>query len=111
VLISVAIACGPLLAGFWLGGYPGVVILVAATGLFMAAINYRRTHRFWLELSRPRVLTVLLMVAALCGASGESLLRAGQSGLHVTVLWNAIPQVICLIIVGRLVAALILPEP
>lgn len=111
VLAWAAIACGLLLAGFWLGGYAGAVVLAAATGLFMAAISYRGTERFWLELSRPRVLTGLLMLAAACAAIGESLLDAGHSGLLVTALWNAFPQVICLIIIGRLVAALILPEP
>jgi arabinofuranan 3-O-arabinosyltransferase len=111
VLARPAIACGLLLAGFWLGGFAGSVILIVATSLFMAAISYRGTERFWLELSRPRVLTGLLMVAAACGAIGESLLHAGLSGLLVTALWNAIPQVICLIIIGRLAAALILPEP
>jgi hypothetical protein len=29
----------------------------------------------------------------------------------VTGLWNVLPQVICLVIIGRLAAALILPEP
>ncbi len=98
------IACGLLLAGFWLGGYPGALILIAATCLFVTAISNRRAHRFWLELSRPWVLTGLLLVAAACGA-------VGNSGPLLTGLWNAVPQVICLIIVGRLVAALILPDP
>jgi arabinofuranan 3-O-arabinosyltransferase len=108
---SAAIACGLPLTGFWLGGYPGAAILTAATGLFMAAASYRRSRPFWLELSRPRVLTGLLLVASGCAAVGEHLLLAGGSGPVVTGLWNAVPQVICLIIVGRLAAALILPDP
>ena len=44
-------------------------------------------------------------------ALGERLALGGGSGPVVTGLWNAVPQVICLIIVGRLAAALILPEP
>jgi hypothetical protein len=57
------------------------------------------------------VLTFLLLAASACGALGEHLLLAGVSGPLVTGLWNAIPQVICLVIVGRLAAALILPDP
>jgi arabinofuranan 3-O-arabinosyltransferase len=108
---SVATACGLLLAGFWLGGPLGAAILTAAAWLFMAAISYRRSRRFWLESARPRLLTGLLLAALACGAVGERLLWAGGSGLVVTGLWNAAPQVICLVIAGRLAAALILPEP
>jgi arabinofuranan 3-O-arabinosyltransferase len=108
---SAAVACGLLLLGFWLGGYPGAAILTAAAWLFMAAASYRRSRRFWLEFSRPRLLTGLLLTALVCGAVGERLLWAGGSGLVVTGLWNAVPQIICLVIVGRLAAALILPGP
>jgi arabinofuranan 3-O-arabinosyltransferase len=106
-----AVACGVPLTGFWLGGYVGAAILTAATGLFMTAASYRRSRRYWMELSRPRLLTGLLVVAAACGAAGEHLVLAGHSGLLVTALSDAIPQVICLVIVGRLMAALILPAP
>jgi arabinofuranan 3-O-arabinosyltransferase len=106
-----AVGCGLLLTGFWLGGYLGATILAAATGLFMTAVSYRHSGRYWLELSRPRLLTGLLVVAAACGAAGEHLLLAGSSGLLVTALSDTIPQVICLVIVGRLMAALILPDP
>ncbi len=111
IVTSVATACGLLLAGFWLAGPLGAAILAAATWLFMAAISYRRSRRFWLESARPRLLTGLLLAALACGAVGERLLWAGGSGLVVTGLWNAAPQVICLVIAGRLAAALILPEP
>jgi arabinofuranan 3-O-arabinosyltransferase len=109
-LTAAAIVCGLLLAGFWLGGYPGAVILVAATGLFLAAASYRHSRRSWLELSRPRVLAGLLLAAAACGAAGEHLLLAGGSSLVVTGLWNVVPQIICLVVLGRLAAALILPD-
>ncbi len=105
------VGSGLLLTGFWLGGYPGAVILPAATGLFMVAASYRRSGRYWVELSRPRVLTGLLLAASACAATGEHLLLAGNSGLLVTGLSSAVPQVICLLVVGRLAAALILPEP
>ena len=111
VVTSVATACGLLLAGFWLAGPLGAAILTAAAWLFMAAISYRRSRRFWFESARPRLLTGLLLAALACGAVGERLLWAGGSGLVVTGLWNAAPQVICLVIAGRLAAAVILPEP
>ena len=110
-MTSAAVACALLLTGFWLSGYPGAVILTVATGLFMAAVSYRRSHRYWLELSRPRVLTGLLLAAAASGAVGEHLLLTGNSGLPVAGLSGAVPQIICLVIIGRLAAALILPEP
>jgi len=111
VLAGAGVVGGLLLSGFWLGGYPGAVILIASTGVFMAAVSYRRSRRGWLELSRPRVLTALLLVAAACAALGEHLQLAGSSGPVATGLWNAVPQVICLVIVGRLATALILPDP
>ncbi len=109
--MSAAAAAGLLLMGFWLAGYPGAIILTVATGLFMTAVSYRWSNRFWYGLSRTRVLVALLLAASACGAVGERLLLTGSSSLVVTGLWNAVPQVICLVVIGRLAAALILPEP
>jgi hypothetical protein len=53
----------------------------------------------------------LLVAAAAGGPLGESLLQDVCTGVTVTGAWNAIPQIICLIVVGRLAAALILPDP
>jgi multisubunit Na+/H+ antiporter MnhB subunit len=107
--------CALVAVGLWLGGYPGAVILPVATLAFLMATGYRGSpspsglRRFWLELLRPRALAALLLLASVCSAVGEHLVQAGTSGLATTALVNAIPQVICLIIVGRLVAALIIP--
>ena len=111
VLIAVAATGVLLLAGFWLGGFPGAVIVTVATWLFMAAASNRRVSRVWVEFARPRLLATLLLAALVCGVVGERLLWSGHSGRLVTDLWNTVPQVICLIIVARLAAALILPEP
>ena len=112
VVIRAAVACGLLLCiGFWLGGYPGAAILPAATGLFVASASYRGSRRLWPELARPRVLAGLVLAASACGAAGEHLLLAGNSGLVVTTLGNTAPQIICLVIAGRLAAALIRPDP
>ena len=110
-LTAAAVVCGLLLAGLWLGGYPGAAILAAATGLFTAAFSYRRKHRIWLELSRPWLVGGLLLAAVICGVVGVRLLGAGASGPLITVLINTAPQVICLAVVGRLAAALIVGDP
>jgi hypothetical protein len=84
-----------------------MVILLAAAGLFTAAFSYRRAHRFWLELSRPWVVAVLIMIAAACGAVGEQLVLAGGPGRLAIVLVVTAPEVTCLVVLGRLAAALL----
>ena len=110
--LATAAAAGCLLAaGLWLGGYPGAVILTAATALFAVAVSYRRAHWAWYQLSRPRVVAALLLAAAACGAVGEQLLLAGTTGPVVTALVSTGPQVICLAAAGRLAAALVVGDP
>jgi hypothetical protein len=106
-----AAGCLVGLAGFWLGGYPGIVILLGCTGVFLAAASYRHASRWWAELGRPWLVTAALLAAAVCGAWGESLRQAAHTGAVVTGLWNTVPQVICLVIVARLITALVLPDP
>jgi len=110
-LASAAAVCVLLLAGLWLGGYPGAVILTIATGLFTAAFSYRHRHRLWLELCRPWIVAGLLLAAAASAVVGERLLDAGTSGTLVTALTNTAPQIICLTIIARLAAALIVGDP
>ena len=110
-LVTAAVACCLLLAGLWLGGYPGAVIFTAATALSAAAVSYRRAHRWWYLLSRPWVVTALVVAAAACAVAGGQLLLAGVTGPAVTVLVNTAPQVLCLIATGRLAAALIVGDP
>ena len=100
-----------LLAGLWLGGYPGVVILTAATALFAVAVSYRHAHRAWYQLSRPWVVAALLLAAAVCGAFGGQLLLAGFTGPLMRALISTAPQVICLAAVGRMAAALVVGDP
>jgi arabinofuranan 3-O-arabinosyltransferase len=108
---SLAAGCLVGLAGFWLGGYPGTVILLGCTGVFMAAASYRHASRWWAELCRPWLVTAALLAAAGCGALGENLRQTAHTGAVVTGLWNTVPQVICLVIVARLITALVLPDP
>jgi arabinofuranan 3-O-arabinosyltransferase len=111
VLLSAVLTVVLLLTGFWLGGITGAAIVTVATWLFMAAASNRRVSRVWVEFARPRLLATLLLAALVCGVVGERLLWSGDSSRLVTDLWNTVPQVICLIVVARLAAALILPEP
>ncbi len=101
-----------VVTGLLLGGYPGAVILPAATCLFLvsnADFFFLADGRSALgHLWRPEVPASLLLAASICGAAGEHLQQAGQSGLAVGALLSGVPQVICLVIVGRLVAGLIL---
>ena len=113
--LPLLVACALAAAGLWLGGYPGAAILPAATLVFLVATGYRGgpapsgLRRLWLGLLQPWTLAVLLLAATVCSAAGEHLVLAGDSGWAVTALVNGIPQVICLVIVARLVAALIIP--
>jgi arabinofuranan 3-O-arabinosyltransferase len=111
VLTSAAAVCGLLLAGLWLGGYPGAAILAATACLFTAAFSWRHRHPLWLELSRPWLVAALLLAAAVCAAVGERMLATGASGPLVTVLTSTAPQIICLIVVARLAAALFVGDP
>jgi arabinofuranan 3-O-arabinosyltransferase len=110
-LATVAVVCCLLLAGLWLSGYPGAVILTAAAALFAVAVSQQRAHWAWHQLSRPWAVAALLLAAAACGAAGEQLLLPGTTTPLATALVNTAPQVICLIVVGRLAAALVVGDP
>ncbi len=108
------VVCALMVTGLWLGGYPGAVILPAATCLFLAATHYRGSpepgrRRRGAALLQPWVLAALMLAAAACNAVGEHLVLQGSPGLLGTALQNTIPQVICLIVVGRLAAFMIIP--
>jgi arabinofuranan 3-O-arabinosyltransferase len=111
MLATAAVVGCLLLAGLWLSGYPGAVILTAATALFAVAVSYRRAHWAWYQLSRPWVVAVLLLAAAACAAVGGQLLLAGVTGPPVKALVSTAPQVICLAAVGRMAAALVVGDP
>jgi arabinofuranan 3-O-arabinosyltransferase len=110
-LAAVAVAGCLLLAGLWLSGYPGAVILAAATALFAVAVSYQQAHWAWYQLSRPWVVAALLLAAAVCGVVGAQLLLGGVTGPLATALVSTAPQVICLAVVGRMAAALAVGDP
>jgi arabinofuranan 3-O-arabinosyltransferase len=106
------LAVGVLLAGtgFWLGGYPGAVIVPAAALLFATASRRAGENRIWAGISSPWVVACLVVGAAVAAAAGRHMLLAGDSGLVLTALDDAVPQVICLLVIARLAAALLLPS-
>lgn len=105
-LASAVAACGLAAAGFWLGGYPGAAILPAAAGVFLAGTSFRRLR--WL--ASPWLLPGLLLAAAAAGGEGEHLLRSGDSSPLTMWLASGVPQIICLVIIGRLAIALLRPQ-
>jgi arabinofuranan 3-O-arabinosyltransferase len=92
-------------AGLVLGGYPGAVLVPAATFAFggLARTRHRETG--------PWLLAGLLVLASACGAVGEHLALSGDIGLVVSAPANAIPQVVCLIVIGGMAAALAFRPP
>ncbi len=97
------------LGGLWIGGYPGALLLPLTAGLFMTAAAFRRSSWPSRVLWSPWLAAVLLVAAAVAGALGGHLTGAGEYNLAVA-LSGTIPQVLCIAIVGRLIAALLLPD-
>ena len=115
-MAALAVVLGALvITGLLLGGFAGAVIVPAATCLFLvsnADLPALTEGGFAMgRLWRPRVLAGLLIAASICGAAGAHASQAGSTGLAVTALLNGVPQLICLVIVGRLAAAIILSLP
>jgi arabinofuranan 3-O-arabinosyltransferase len=100
------VAGGLALAGLWLGGYPGAVLLPVAAGVFLGVSRGSRGR-----LAGPWLLAGLMLAAAAAGAMGQRLVLSGGNGPVALWLADGIPQVICLLIIGGLAAALLRPEP
>jgi arabinofuranan 3-O-arabinosyltransferase len=96
-------------AGLWLGGYPGALLLPAATLVFIVAAggDQERSQSRWRQmLSAWWLVTGLMVLVALGGAIGDALQDHNYSGPVVTALWDTGPQLVCLLIVARLIAEL-----
>jgi len=99
-------------AGLVLGGYPGAVLLPVVTGLLLLPARRRQRGRHGRDqpdrdaAGRPLLLGGLLAIASVIGAVGEHLVYSGASGLTVTAVSDAIPQVLCLLVVAGLAACL-----
>src|SRR5262249_48824974 len=107
IMTAAAAVCCLALAGLWLGGDPGAAILPAAPALFTVAVSSRRASPWWYRLSRPRVPAVLLLAAAACAVVGGQLMPDGTTGPVAAAFVSTAPQVICLVVLGRLAAALV----
>ncbi len=97
--------------GLWTGGYPGAVILPAATLLFMIARRRRAAGRAWHLAASGWLVCWLMLAAAIGQAAGYQLEQWGHAGGLVTVLWDTGPQLICLLILARLIAGLAVARP
>ena len=104
VIAGVVLASGLALAGLWLGGYPGAVILPVAVGVFLGVGRGSRGR-----LADPWLVAGLMLAAAAADAVGEHLVLSGDNGPVALWLADGIPQIICLLIIGRLAAELIRP--
>jgi len=76
------------------------MVLVPAAAVAVGAWERLAGWRAWLAGG-------LLVVASVIGAAGEHLVFSGTGGPLITALSDTIPQVICLITVGVLAAALL----
>src|SRR5262249_54535182 len=103
----VAGAAGASCAGLWLGGYLGAIVLLVTCGSFAAVLTLGRRYRLADLACSPWLVAGLLIAASVSQAIGAVLRDEGVGGATVTSLWNAGPQLLCLIIVGRLLAALV----
>ena len=92
--------------GLWIGGYPGVIVLPIATVCFLVALGRGPTSRRARQLSRPWLVCALMVTASACAAVGQHLRMAEYEGPALSLLWSAIPQTLCMIIVARLLADL-----
>jgi arabinofuranan 3-O-arabinosyltransferase len=116
LLQAAGILAALAIVGLWLGGYPGAVILPLTTSVFLAAASglplggtrFGRLRRAEYELPRPWLLAVLVLAAATSGAAGRFLQSREAPELVATALQNGIPQVLLLVVISRLAAALIL---
>ena len=106
----VALAAGlglTCLLGLWVGGYLGAVLLPILTLGFGMALRRRQSSRVARRLTEPLVTAGLLVAAAVSHAVGVQFTYHAGAGNLVRVLSAMIPQLACLVIVGRLAAALL----
>lgn len=96
--------------GLWIGGYPGAVLLPVASAGFMLAIALREDYRFPRLLASPWLVAVAMLAAAVSGGIGEHLTAEGSTSSLASSLSGSVPQLLCVILVGRLIAALLLSD-
>jgi arabinofuranan 3-O-arabinosyltransferase len=112
VLLAAGATVGLVVTGLWLAGYAGALALPAATFLFMTARSCLARDRLlalrpaWRALASTWLVVGLMVVAAVGGAAGDWLRDRGDGGAVVSALWDVGPQLLCLLIVARIIAEL-----
>jgi arabinofuranan 3-O-arabinosyltransferase len=96
--------------GFWIGGYPGALLLPVTAGFFAAAIALSGTSRTWRVVASPPVAAGVLVTAAMAQALGGHLIQAGDAGQVISWIADTGPQLLSVVVAGRLAASLIVPE-
>jgi hypothetical protein len=99
------------MAGLWAGGYAGAALLPAMTVGFLLAIARRPSSRLVRVLADPWLVAGLLAVAAICAAVGVELFTHGiWGGPFLVTLGGIVPELACLAILARVIAAVLTPE-
>ena len=106
--LSAAVVLAGLL-GFWAGGYIGAALLAAMSLGFLRALASRPRSRLARVVAEPWLIFALLVVASVCGALGNELFAHGIGGAPLVALGGVVPELACLAIAGRLLAALLAP--
>ena len=92
--------------GVWVAGYPGAVIVPLVTMCFLVVIARGPRSRLARQMSGCWLVCTLMVTASACAAVGAHLRTAEYQGPAVNLLWDVIPQVLCAVIVARLLADL-----
>jgi hypothetical protein len=108
--VLAAWVCVTCFFGLWVGGYVGAALLPLLTLAFAAALRLRARSAVARWLTEPLVIAGLLVAAAVADAVGEQLVWHAGTGSLAKLLYGIVTQLACLVIVGRLAAAL-LTEP
>jgi hypothetical protein len=89
-------------AGLWIGGYPAALLMPAGTAVFLAAAQSRAGSRLARLLASPWLAVGLLAAASVCVVLGTPLTGEARS-----LLLLSLPQLLCFVVVARLIAALL----
>jgi len=95
-------------AGIWIGGSFGALILPLAILIFACALTLQGSSATCRELARPWLAGGLLLISAGLAVIGDQLSHNGASEGALSVLSDTAPQVLCIVVIGRLVAGLII---
>jgi arabinofuranan 3-O-arabinosyltransferase len=89
-------------AGLWIGGYPAALLLPTGTAVFLAAAQSRAGSRVARLLASPWLAAGLLAAASVGVVLGTPLTGEARS-----LLLLSLPQLLCFVVVARLIAALL----